>query len=188
MTRVRFIGSGDSEMRAFSHWVTLSLVLVASITSACRSTTASTEPSATPEVTASSPAPTATSPSPLTTTLPSSLNPASAPITRVATAPLGDLRGGRVYAFKEYATAGGTGVTRELWTSTLEGPSVTTLAARIEFPQEVSVVVGKPGMTLRHLKSDFVERRVEGNDIRIISHNVAGSDACPVCNWQEPIA
>jgi len=155
VTRVRFIGSGDSEMRAFSRWVTLSLVLVASITSACRSTTASTEPSATPEVTASSPAPTltATSPSPVATTVPSSLNPASAPITRVATAPLGDLRGGRVYAFKEYATAGGTGVTRELWTSTLEGPSVTTLAARIEFPQEVSVVVGKPGMTLRHIFS-----------------------------------
>jgi len=44
-------------------------------------------------------------------------------------------------------------VTRELWSSTLEGASVTTLAARIEFPQEVSVVVGIPGMTLRHIFS-----------------------------------
>jgi hypothetical protein len=58
-----------------------------------------------------------------------------------------------VYAFKEYARTGGTGVTRELWSSTLEGTSVTTLAARIEFPQEVSVVVGIPGMTLRHIFS-----------------------------------
>ncbi len=155
MTRVPFIGSGDSELQAFRRWVTLALVLVAFVTGACRSTTASTDPSATPELTATPPAPTvtATSPSPLATTLPSSLNTAPAPITRVATAPLGDLRGGRVYAFKEYATPGGTGVTRELWSSTLEGASVTTLAARIEFPQEVSVVVGIPGMTLRHIFS-----------------------------------
>jgi hypothetical protein len=142
-------------MQAFRRWVTLALVLVAFVPSACRSTTASTEPSATPDVTASPPAPTltATSPTPVATTLPSSLKTAPAPITRVATAPLGDLRGGRVYALKEYATPGGTGLIRELWSSTLEGAPVTTLAARIEFPSEVSVVVGKPGMTLRHIFS-----------------------------------
>ena len=142
-------------MRPFYRRVTLAVVLVAFVTSACRTTPASAQPSATPEVTASPPAATrtATSPSPVATTLPSSLNAALAPITRVATAPLGDLRGGRVYALKEYATPGGTGVIRELWSSTLEGAPVTTLAARIEFPSEVSVVVGKPGMTLRHIFS-----------------------------------
>ena len=142
-------------MRPFYRRVTLALVLVAFVTSACQSTPAPTPSSATPEVTAASPAPTltATSPSPVATPLPSSLNAAPAPVTRVATAPLGDLRGGRVYALKEYATPGGTGVIRELWSSTLDGAPVTTLAARIEFPSEVSVVVGKPGMTLRHIFS-----------------------------------
>jgi len=149
-------------MRAISRWTTLPLVLVALVTSACQSnpgetvaspTTstpstarAATEPTATPTVTTESPPPVAT-------TLPSSLTAAPAPITRVATAPLGDLRGGRVYALKEFAAPGGTGVIRELWSSTLEGASVTTLAARIEFPSEVSVVVGKPGTALRHIFS-----------------------------------
>jgi len=96
---------------------------------------------------------TAESPPAVATTLPPSLTAAPAPITRVATAPLGDLRGGRVYALKQFATPAGTGVIRELWSSTLEGASVTTLAARIEFPSEVSVVVGKPGMALRHIFS-----------------------------------
>jgi hypothetical protein len=149
-------------MRAISRWMTLPLVLVALVTSACHSTPgetvaspttstpstslAATEPSATPTVTAESPPPVATA-------LPSSLTAAPAPITRVATAPLGDLRGGRVYALKEFATPGGTGVIRELWSSTLDEASVTTLAARIEFPSEVSVVVGKPGIALRHIFS-----------------------------------
>jgi hypothetical protein len=44
-------------------------------------------------------------------------------------------------------------VVRELWSSTLEGASVTTLALRIEFPSEVSLVVGKPGIALRHIFS-----------------------------------
>ncbi len=89
----------------------------------------------------------------MATALPFSLTPAPAPITRVATSPLGDLRGARIYALKEYATPGGTGVIRELWSSTLEGASVTTLAARIEFPSEVTVLVGRPGMALRHIFS-----------------------------------
>jgi hypothetical protein len=160
------------DVRAFSRWLTLTLLLVAFVTSACRSTPdetiaspatstpstspAPTEPSATPAVTTEPPPPVAT-------TLPTSLSAAPAPITRVATAPLGDLRGGRVYALKQYATPSGTGVVRELWSSTLEGASVTTLAARIEFPLEVSVVVGKPGMVLRHIFSPD-GRRVVVND------------------------
>ena len=149
-------------MRAVSGWLTLPLVVVALVTNACQSTPgetvasptastpstslAATKPSATPAVTAESPPAVAT-------TLPPFLTAAPAPITRVATAPLGDLRGGRVYALKQFATPAGTGVIRELWSSTLEGASVTTLAARIEFPSEVSVVVGKPGMALRHIFS-----------------------------------
>ncbi|TME87637.1 MAG: hypothetical protein E6I44_09190 [Chloroflexi bacterium] len=149
-------------MRAFSRWMTLTLLFVAFVTSACRSmpdetvaspvtsppstSPAATEPSSTHAVT--------TEPSPpVTTTLPSPLTAAPAPITRVATAALGDLRGGRVYALKQFATPSGTGVIRELWSSTLEGASITTLAARIEFPSEVSVVVGKPGIALRHIFS-----------------------------------
>ena len=115
-------------------------------TSTPSTSVAATKPSATPGVTAESPPPVATQ-------LPPSLTAAPAPITRVATAPLGDLRGGRVYALKEFATPAGTGVIRELWSSTLDGASVSTLAARIEFPSEVSVVVGKPGMALRHIFS-----------------------------------
>ena len=45
---------------------------------------------------------------------------------------------------------------------------------------------GGSDMTFCHLKSNFVERHVEGNDIRI-NHNVAGSDTNLVCFWQEPI-
>jgi hypothetical protein len=98
----------------------------------------SIEPSPTPAGTA---APTTTG---LTTTAPT-------PITRVTTAPLGDLRGGRIYALKEYSI-GSAGILRELWSSTLEGASVTTLAVRFQGPQEGGLL-GPPGIDLRHIFS-----------------------------------
>jgi hypothetical protein len=141
-------------MRAFSGRVLLSLALFASATSACRSTPVETVASPTADPWTVSPAPTEPGVLSSATAAPTaSTVTAPAPITRLATAPLGDLRGGRVYALKEYGSPDGTGVTRELWSSTLEGASLITLAARIQFPQEVSVIVGKPGMVLRQIFS-----------------------------------
>ena len=96
------------------------------------------EPSATPVGTAASPTPTAVAP--------------GTPIRRVTTAPLGDVRGGRIFALKEYVAPGGGGHVRELWSSTSEGASVTTLAVRFEGPQEGGLI-GPPGIDLRHIFS-----------------------------------
>jgi hypothetical protein len=99
-----------------------------------------------------SPGPIEPSPTPAGTAAPTTAT-APAPITRVTTAPLGDLRGGRIYALKEYAIQpAGTTAVRELWSSTLEGASVTTLAVRFEFPREVGLR-GPPGLELRHIFS-----------------------------------
>jgi len=46
---------------------------------------------------------------------------------------------------------------------------------------------GGPEMTLCHLKSDLVQGRVEGNDIRLIKHYVAGSEMSLIYIGQEPI-
>ena len=100
---------------------------------------ASIDPSSTPTGTAAPTAPRVSAP--------------TAPTIRVTTAPLGDLRGGRVYALKQYvAQPGGLTLIRELWTSTLEGPSVTTLAVRFEGPQEGGLL-SPPGLDLRHIFS-----------------------------------
>jgi hypothetical protein len=107
---------------------------------------ASIEPSATP----ASIQPTATPAGTAAPTTPSVSAPA-APTTRVTTTPLGDLRGGRIYALKQYSV-GSAGIIRELWSSTLEGASVTTLALRFEGPQEGGLL-GPPGIDLRHIFS-----------------------------------
>src|SRR5437016_10872465 len=44
---------------------------------------------------------------------------------------------------------------------------------------------GGPEMTLCHLKSDLVQGRVEGNDIRLIKHYVAGSEMSLIYIRQE---
>jgi hypothetical protein len=97
----------------------------------------SAEPSAMPAGTAAQTTPSLTAP--------------ATPNTRVTATPLGDLRGGRIYALKEYSV-GSAGIIRELWSSTMDGASVTTLAVRFEGPQEGGVL-SPPGIDLRHIFS-----------------------------------
>jgi len=97
----------------------------------------SAEPSATPAGTAARTTPSLTAP--------------ATPNARVTATPLGDLRGGRIYALKQYS-AGSAGIIRELWSSTLEGASVTTLAVRFQGPQEGGLL-SPPGIDLRHIFS-----------------------------------
>jgi hypothetical protein len=109
----------------------------------------SIEPSPTPAGTAAPTTPAATAP---------------APITRVTTAPLGDLRGGRIYALKVSAIQAAGRTVRELWSSTLEGASVTTLAVRFEGPQEGGLL-SPPGIELRHIFSP------DGRRIVFVGHD-----------------
>src|SRR5918999_6422838 len=45
---------------------------------------------------------------------------------------------------------------------------------------------GRSDVTLCHFERNRVQRRVEGNNVRLINHDVASSDVRPFCGWQEP--